>query len=86
MPKLPVIKSRELIQILIKLGFFKFHQVGSHAQFKHFDGRRITIPIHSGKDIKRKTLKIMLASMTSIVDLRRLMLILMFKLNFKNSS
>ncbi len=57
MPKLPVIKSRELIQILIKLGFFKFHQVGSHAQFKHFDGRRITIPIHSGKDIKRKTLK-----------------------------
>ena len=57
MPKLPVIKSRELIQVLRRLGFFEFHRVGSHAQFKHSDGRRITVPIHSGKDIKKKTLK-----------------------------
>ena len=57
MPKLPVIKTRELIRVLKKLGFFKYHQVGSHAQFKHPDGRRITVPIHTGKDITRKTLK-----------------------------
>lgn len=57
MSKIPVIKSRELIRVLQKLGFFKHHQVGSHAQFKHTDGRRITIPIHSGKDLKRKILK-----------------------------
>jgi len=57
MPKLPVIKTRELIQILSKLGFFKYHQVGSHAQFKHSDGRRITVPVHKGKDVGRKTLK-----------------------------
>jgi len=57
MPMLPVIKSRELIRVLHALGFFLHHQVGSHAQFKHPDGRRVTVPIHAGKDINRKTLK-----------------------------
>lgn len=57
MPKLPVIKAKELVKVLKKLGFFKFHQVGSHAQFKHFNGRMVTVPIHPGKDIGKKTLK-----------------------------
>lgn len=57
MAKLPVIKAKELIKVLQKLGFFKYHQVGSHAQFKHPDGRRVTVPIHPGKDIGKKTLK-----------------------------
>ena len=57
MPKLPVLKAKELVRVLMRLGFYKHHQVGSHAQFKHFDGRRITVPIHYGKDIGRKTLK-----------------------------
>jgi predicted RNA binding protein YcfA (HicA-like mRNA interferase family) len=57
MPKIPVIKAKELIRILQKLGFNKYHQVGSHAQFKHSDGRRVTAPIHPGKDIGKKTLK-----------------------------
>ncbi len=46
-------KVRELIRVLNKLGFFEYHRVGSHAQFKHMDGRRVTIPIHYGKDVKR---------------------------------
>lgn len=57
MPKLPVVKAKELIRVLKKLGFFKFHQVGSHAQFKHPNGRRVTVPIHPGKDLGKKTLK-----------------------------
>lgn len=57
MPKLPVIKSGELIKALNRLGFFKFHQVGSHAQFKNPVGRKITVPTHSGKDIGKKTLR-----------------------------
>ena len=57
MSKLPVIKTKELIRVLEKLGFFKHHQVGSHAQFKHLDGRRTTVPIHYGKDVGKKTLK-----------------------------
>ena len=57
MPKLPVVKPRKLIRALKKLGFFEYHQVGSHLQLKHSDGRRITIPIHGGKDINRGTLR-----------------------------
>lgn len=57
MPKLPVIKTNELIRVLEKLGFFKHHQVGSHAQYKHADGRRVTVPIHRGKDMKKKIFK-----------------------------
>ncbi len=48
MPKLPIIKTKELLRILGKLGFIEHHQVGSHAQFKHKDGRRTTVPIHAG--------------------------------------
>lgn len=57
MAKLPILKSKELVRILIKLGFSKHHQIGSHAQFKHFDGRRITVPIHPGKDINKGALR-----------------------------
>jgi len=49
MPKLPVVKTKELIRALKKLDFFEHHRVGSHAQFKHLDGRRTTIPVHYGK-------------------------------------
>ena len=57
MPKLPVVKARELIRVLNRLGFFEYHRVGSHAQFKHSDGRRTTIPIHYGKDVKSGMLR-----------------------------
>lgn len=57
MPKLPVVKIRELIRALNKLGFFEHYRVGSHAQFKHKDGRRVTIPIHFGRDVKKGMLR-----------------------------
>ncbi|MDD5738322.1 MAG: type II toxin-antitoxin system HicA family toxin [Candidatus Pacebacteria bacterium] len=60
MPKLPVIKSSQLIKILNKIGFFEFHCVGSHKQFKHPDGRRTTIAVHSGKDVPTGTLRAIL--------------------------
>ena len=56
MPKLPIIRTRELIRVLEKLGFSKHHQVGNHAQYKHADGRRTTVPIHQGRDIGKKML------------------------------
>lgn len=57
MPKLPVVKAKELLRVLKKLGFFEFHQSGSHIQLKHPDGRRTTIPYHPSQEIRRKTLK-----------------------------
>lgn len=56
MPKLPVIKSKELLKILHKMGFYEHHQVGSHIQLKHPDGRRVTVPFHL-QDIRKGTLK-----------------------------
>ena len=50
-PKLPVLKSREVIQILKKLGFVEIRQRGSHKQFRHPDGRCTTVPDHQGRDI-----------------------------------
>ncbi|MBU1472936.1 type II toxin-antitoxin system HicA family toxin [Patescibacteria group bacterium] len=45
MPKLPVIKAKNLLSALQKAGFAKHHQAGSHIQLKHADGRRVTIPL-----------------------------------------
>jgi len=49
MSKLP--KSREVIVVLEKLGFSFTRQKGSHAIYHHIDGRRITLPIHGGREI-----------------------------------
>lgn len=53
MVKLPSVKTRELVRALERLGFFEYHKVGSHAQFKHPDGRRVTIFVHAGRDMKK---------------------------------
>lgn len=47
MTRLPRITSRELVKVVQKFGFVLSRQKGSHAVFKHSDGRRTTIPIHS---------------------------------------
>ena len=57
MHKLPMIKDRELIRVLKKLGFFEHEERGtSHLVFKHPDGRRTVVSRHAGKDIPRGTL------------------------------
>jgi len=68
MPKMPILKSQELARALNKLGFILHHQVGSHAQFKHLDGRRTTISIHSGKDVPIGTLKSILRDIEISVE------------------
>lgn len=55
--RLPILKPRGLIRALNLLGFYKTRQNGSHAFFKHADGRTTTVPIHAGKDIDRGLLK-----------------------------
>jgi predicted RNA binding protein YcfA (HicA-like mRNA interferase family) len=48
---LPVLKPREVVAILEKLGFAEVRQRGSHKQFRHPDGRVTTVPFHPGRDI-----------------------------------
>lgn len=51
MPSLPVLKPREVVAILNKLGFVCVRQRGSHMQFRHTDGRATTVPDHGGRDV-----------------------------------
>ena len=51
MGKLPVLKPREVVDILEKIGFVETRQRGSHKQFRHADGRSTTVPFHSGRDL-----------------------------------
>ncbi len=52
MPKLAPIPANMLIKFLTKHGFQKIRQSGSHAFFKHEDGRTTVVPIHAGEDIR----------------------------------
>lgn len=56
MPKLPVMTSKEIVDALTRHGFIFKRQKGSHAVYKHPDGRRVIVPIHSNKDIPVGTL------------------------------
>lgn len=51
MPKLSPIRSTLLLSILDKKGFKKIHQTGSHVRLEHPNGRKTTVPIHSGENI-----------------------------------
>jgi len=47
----PVLKPREVVAILERLGFVEARQRGSHKQYRHPDGRATTVPFHSNRDI-----------------------------------
>ncbi len=57
MGTIPVLKPKEVIAILEKLGFQEIRQRGSHKQYRHPDGRGTTVPFHSGRDISPILLK-----------------------------
>jgi len=57
MPKLPVLKPREVVSLLVGLGFTCVRQRGSHMQFRHADGRATTVPDHGGRDISPSLLR-----------------------------
>lgn len=48
MPKITPRKGKEVIAVLLKLGFFKHHQTGSHVQLHHNTKPhlRVTVPRH----------------------------------------
>ncbi len=43
--------GKELAKVIEKFGFAYSHTTGSHMVYKHPDGRRTTIPHHSGEEI-----------------------------------
>jgi predicted RNA binding protein YcfA (HicA-like mRNA interferase family) len=57
MTKLTPLTAREICRKLKKLGFVKIRQKGSHAFWKHSDGRCVVIPVHKGEDISKGLLR-----------------------------
>jgi len=57
MGSVPVLKAREVIARLERLGFVEVRQRGSHKQFRHADGRVTTVPMHAGRDISPTLLR-----------------------------
>lgn len=51
MAKLPRLTGKEVAKKIEKLGFIYSHTTGSHMIYKHPDGRKTTIPHHSGEEI-----------------------------------
>lgn len=68
MTRLKVINSTKLEKLLLKLGFKKIRQKGSHAFYRHPDGRTTTIPHHSGRDLARPLIKEILREIELSVD------------------
>lgn len=53
MPRLPSVTAKDLVRVLEGIGFEAVRQRGSHLRLKHADGRTVTVPMHSSKDVGR---------------------------------
>jgi predicted RNA binding protein YcfA (HicA-like mRNA interferase family) len=54
--KLPRVTAAEAIKVLERAGFSFSRQSGSHKIYKNREGRRATVPYHSGKILHPKVL------------------------------
>jgi predicted RNA binding protein YcfA (HicA-like mRNA interferase family) len=55
--KLPRITASEVIKALEKIGFTLSRQSGSHKIYKNQQGKRVTVPYHSGDILHPKLLR-----------------------------
>ena len=66
MPRLPVIRPRELVGALEKAGFYQVRQKGSHLQLKR-GNLLVTVPMHGG-DLNQGTLRSIIRQAHLTVD------------------
>jgi len=57
MTRLPIVDFREMEKVLLSLGFQAVRQKGSHAFYRHPDGRTTSIPNHPGRDLARPLIR-----------------------------
>lgn len=60
MTRLPIVSPAQMARILKHLGFSFVRQKGSHAFFRHPDGRATVVPIHRGEDLGRGLIRAIL--------------------------
>ena len=54
--RLPRVTAADAIRALERAGFFFSRQTGSHKIYKNREGKRATVPYHSGKILHPKVL------------------------------
>ena len=57
MTRLRIIDARKMEKLLLKLGFQRVRQKGSHVFYRHPDGRTTTVPHHRGRNLARPLIK-----------------------------
>ena len=68
MSRLVLINARNFEKLLFELGFEKSRQKGSHVVYHHEDGRTVSVPFHSNKDISRQLLRSLLKKINISID------------------
>jgi predicted RNA binding protein YcfA (HicA-like mRNA interferase family) len=66
--KLKLINAKEMEKLLLRLGFEKVRQKGSHAFYRHPDGRVTTIPHHKAKALARPLIREILREIDLTVE------------------
>lgn len=68
--KLPIprVTAVDIIKALERAGFYFSRQSGSHKIYKNNEGKRTTVPYHSGKILHPKTLKSILRDANLTVE------------------
>lgn len=70
----PAVPGDKVVKALGRAGFTVARISGSHHVMRHPDGRSVVVPVHSGRDVPKGTLRNILAivGMTA-ADLRKLL-------------
>jgi len=58
--KLPLVTSTQMVRLVRHLGFEFVRQKGSHAYYRHPDGRATVVPMHRGEDLGRGLIRTIL--------------------------
>lgn len=68
MTRLTLVNSQSMEKILFLLNFEKTRQKGSHAFYKHPDGRTTTLPHHKGRMLARPLIRTILREIEIDID------------------
>ncbi|MCJ7673603.1 MAG: type II toxin-antitoxin system HicA family toxin [Sedimentisphaerales bacterium] len=68
MSKLKLINAKTMEKLLLRLGFERVRQKGSHAFYRHPDGRVTTVPHHKAKVLARPLLREILREIEITVE------------------
>jgi len=66
--RLPTLRFKTVERVLLKIGFVRVRQKGSHVFYRHPDGRTTTVPDHPGRDIARPLMRDILREIEVTVD------------------